>query len=289
MLKRFLLIIPAIVLLAAACTSGEDEKETPAVDTPEPVATATEEAVAPEEPDEEHLALSGDSFNPLELLSGSVLGMGSGTTSSALGWTAGGDVDPALKESLLRPEDLPPGYSSLGVMEFSFSPDEAFLDTPGAQEGPLEMAAAMFFEGDMMSDDVGTMVMSAAMVLPEDVMAEALSGFDEAALLDEEALEELEQAEAMYGIRYEDLRVLDASGLGGAGVGMHMVMSFEGGMFAQMPEPDPFAAGMAFDMYMFLRGGKALMLGTIWPADQASSLDSRSLAEIMDARALEAF
>lgn len=289
MLKRVLLIIPVIVLLAAACTSGEDEEETPAADTPEPVATATEEAVAPEDPDEEHLALAGDSFNPLGLLTDSVLGGGSIGSSSAQGWAASGDVDPALKDSLLRSEDLPPGYGSLGVMEFSFSPDEVLLEAPGAQEGSLEMAVAMFFEGDMMTGDISTMVMSAAMVLPEDAMAEALQGFEEVAFLDEAALEELDQAAAMSGVGFEDLRVLDASGLGETGVGMHMVMSFEGEMLAEMPEPNPFAAGMAFDMYMFLRGGKALMLATIWPADQASSLDSRSLAEIMDARAAEAF
>jgi hypothetical protein len=288
MLKRVLLIIPAIVLLTAACTSGEDEKETPAVDTPEPVATATEEAVASEEPDGAQLALGGP-LDPLGLLTGSVLGGSPVGSSSAQGWEASGDVDPALKDSLLRPEDLPPGYGSLGVMEFSFSPEEGMLEAAGAQDGPLEIAVAMFFKGDMMTGDIGTMVMSAALVLPEDAAAEALQGFEEVAVLDEAALEELDQAAAMSGVKFEELRVLDASGLGETGFGMHMVMRFEGGMFAEMPEPNPFAAGMAIDMYMFLRGERALMLGTIWPADQASSLDSRSLAEVMDVRAIEAF
>ena len=93
------------------------------------------------------------------------------------------------------------------------------------------------------------------------------------------------------GIAFSNLHELDASGLGDNGFGMHMEMDFAGLLeaFAVPEEENPFDAGIAMDMYMFLRGERVLMTMAMRPADQQPGADGRSLAETMDGKAAAAF
>jgi hypothetical protein len=93
--------------------------------------------------------------------------------------------------------------------------------------------------------------------------------------------------------------VLDASGLGEGGLGLHMVMSMDlqalaEGFGAEMDEAMPSEAdflkeGIAFDMYVFLRGDHMLMVMSMWPGDGPAPVDAHDLAEVMDGRAESAF
>lgn len=271
MLKRALLFVPLLLLVGAACTSGDGDKSA-ADEAASPSAAATATPSAEGTP-------AGPTFNPLGLLTGSVLG-GRLAGQEGPGFElAEGEVDPALKAALLKPEDLPAGYAAFGGSEFNFS-----VPTAGGEK--MQMAMAMFLESTLIAGSPGSMVVSMAVALPEEEAAEALDRFDEAADLGD-LEEQLGAAEGM-GMRFEDVRVLDASGLGEKGFGMHMVMDFEGPLLGQGERPNPFAGGMAFDMYMFLRDGRMYMLGVIWSADSDTSLDGRALAEVMDGRAQEA-
>lgn len=279
MFKKILFTLPLVVVLGVACTSGGEEpaarvaEETPSA-SPAALATATEE------PSEAAAALAGV-MNPLGMLGGTFLGEGAAPSGS------GQDVDPDLKAPLLEDEDLPPGYSSFGPMEMSFTLSDEDLGFPGAGDVAMEMAVAYFFEGDIEGGDMGSMVMSMVAALPEEMMDEAVASFEE---FDEEALQaSLEEAPEMPWFEFKEIGALDASGLGEDGAGMHVVMDLGGMGFGEIPGGELFAGDIAFDMYMFVRDGKMLMLMTMWPGEEGPSVDSRSLAEIMDRRASGGF
>lgn len=189
------------------------------------------------------------------------------------------DVDPALKAALLDAGDLPPDFLSLG--EFTFSLD--------SEVGTIEMAATQFSSGDMMADEFGTMVMSAAMTLPPEALEEMgdlsdLEGLTEA---DFEAMQaEVEE----FGMEFAELELLDASGLGDGGFGMRLALDF-GDLFAAFgePEEEPGFTGISMEMYMFMRGDRMLMAMVMWSGDGPSGVDGRALAERMDDKADDAF
>jgi hypothetical protein len=278
-LKKMLFILPVVLLLGAACTSGGEEPAARVADEA-PSASATAPAGATEEPTEESGEALAGVMNPLGLLGGSFLGAGAMPSASE-------DVDPALKAALLQPEDLPPGYSSFGPLGMSFELSGEDLGLAGAEEFAMEMAMAYFSEGDMESGDFESMVASMVMVLPEEMMDEAIGGFEE---FDEEALKEAQEAAPeLAGLGFKEMSALDASGLGEDGVGMRMVLDLGGMGLGEIPGGEMFGGDLSFDMYMFVRGDKALMLVAMWPGGAGPGVDSRALAEIMDARAGEAF
>jgi len=55
-----------------------------------------------------------------------------------------------------------------------------------------------------------------------------------------------------------------------------------GGLGAEM---GAYEGGIAFDMYMFKRGERILMVMVMWPAGEQPNADGLALAEIMDGRA----
>jgi hypothetical protein len=183
-------------------------------------------------------------------------------------------VDDSLKAILLREGDLPPGFQSFGEMAFSVPTDV----------GTADMVASMFTTGDLSSGDFGTMVMSAVIAGPG-VTAE-IGDLDQVGQITQADLDEAATAMEEFGITLTELNVLDASGLGDAGMGMHMVMDFSGmydslGLPADESVPD----GIAWDMYVFVRGDRMLMVMVMWPSDGAAGADARTLADIMDGRA----
>jgi len=147
-----------------------------------------------------------DTVNPFELLNGL-----SGAPSST-------DVDPALSSVLLSSSDLPPGFMPLGDFGYNI---------PSSQYGPMRMAANIFTSGDMAGGSFGTMAMSAAISLPRDALDQlnALGGFDQLGNISDSDLQSLQGAAEQFGLEFSDVRVLDGSGLGDGGVGMHMVMT----------------------------------------------------------------
>lgn len=270
MLRKLALILLPLALLAAAC-DGDDSKTDDGGQS-NPTATVAEPTIPADEADS---GGDGDSpgatllgsLNPFELLGS----LGDQLPSASEG------VDPSLKGPLLQAGDVPSDYAPLG--EFAYSvPSEL---------GELQMAASTFSSGDMASDELGRTVMSAVVALPPEALDE-IGDPSELANMSEEDLAELEELEQM-GLGGVEL--LDASDLGDGGVGMHVEFDFSGlfGAFGAPEGDEPMPAGIAMDMYMFLRGEHMLMVMVIWPAGESSGVDALDLAETMDARAADSF
>lgn len=266
MLRKLALIMLPVALLAAACSGGnEADDAAQAKPTSEPPAALRDTAVTEKEGGAGEVLFS--TLNPFQFLGG----IGGQPTSQ--------EVDSSLKGALLDADDLPAEFVSMG--EFTFSMPSEY--------GAMEMAASQFASGDLTTGDFGAMVMSVVLALPPEAIDELgdlgdLSELDE---LTEADLDEMEAEAERFGMDFGDLRVLDASGLGDGGFGMHMEMDF-GGLFEAFGAPEgdnPLAAGIAMDMYMFLRGERVLMAMVMWPADGSPGVDGRSLAETMDGKA----
>jgi hypothetical protein len=147
----------------------------------------------------------------------------------------------------------------------------------------------MFASGDMQTGEFGAMVMSAAVAIPPDQIAQLgdPSDWGSASDADLQALQDIMEG---TGVGLSEFNLLDASGLGEGGLAMHMTMDL-GGLFGALGAPDdanPFADGISMDMYMFLRGDKLLMTMVMWPAGGPSGVDGYALANVMDGRAISA-
>lgn len=282
--KLGFMILPLALVLVAACGSGSTaEKKGAAQATVEPTvsppaATATVATVptpaptpAPA-PTKAAAAQSGGnplfgSFSPFQML-------GAGLGSAPGGLAAD---DPALSAVLLQAEDLPAGFQPMG--DFTY-------DVPTPQ-GNAKMAASMFVSGDIAGGQFGAMVMSIAMALPPEALAQS-GGVDQFGSLTQADLDQMNEQAAAAGLTLKDLRVLDASGLGEQGAGMHMVMDF-GAMLGQFgassPGAMPWGSGLAADMYMFVRGTRMMMVMVMWPDGQAPTAEGAALARVMDGRA----
>jgi hypothetical protein len=258
-------------------TATEAPPEATPVPTPEPAPTIDIDD-SPDEGGEAPVEQVLNTFDPFSLMGA----LGASASPRDIDITGPGgapslssdDVDESLKAVLLQESDLPPGLSSFSDMSFSVP----------TGSGTADMAANMFADGDLASGDFGRMVMSVAMA-GSDIAAE----FDD---LDDLEMTQAELDEAAvymeeFGITLTDLRLLDASGLGDAGMGMHMAMDFSG-MFEAfgLPPDDSMPGGIAWDMFVFLRGERVLMVMVMWPTDGVSGIDARALADIMDARAI---
>ena len=241
MIRRLTIVLLFISMFAVACSgggAGEDRTAQPgaverseAVAQPEapvwndervpakpdvPAASPPEQAAnsdAPRDPP----ASSADpapgtggaallsALNPLQFLGGGV----------GLGMSV--DVDPQLTSALLTVDDLPPGFVSMG--EFSFSmPSEV---------GDIALAATMFAEDGFLEGELGLMVLSAGISLPEEALAE-MGSLSELAGFNDADLAELEAMSQEMGVDFATLTLLDASSLGSEAFGMHMEIDFSG-------------------------------------------------------------
>ena len=162
----------------------------------------------------------------------------------------------------------------------------------------MSMAASMFGLGEATDQFPQSMVMSGVVLASGDIMEQSfgeLHRYTDSDELEREIQNAIGGGEAMPGISFEDVRVLDASGLGDEGVGLHMVMAMDLGQFAEEfgasmpPEADFMKEGLAFDMYVFRRGDHMLMVMSMWPGGGPAPVDARALAELMDSRAETAF
>jgi hypothetical protein len=282
-------LLGLLALFFAACSSGGDstgERRDEGVQPPG--LTAVVPTSVPEPTAESPSDGSGleGALNPFSLLSGSLF---SSAASAGLP-AASGEADPSLKEALLTLEDLPAGYSDMqpGGMSFSFDTDQ----------GSMSMAASMFTKGEAADEFPESMVMSGVVVVSGDLLEQSmgeLQRYTDSAELEREIRDALGGGETMPGIDFKDLRVLDASDLGDGGVGLHMVMTMDMEQFAQEfgasmpPEADFLKEGLAFDMYVFVRGDHMLMVMSMWPGGGSAPVDARALAEVMDGRAAAAF
>jgi len=289
-LRKILIVgVGLLAFLLAACSGGggaEDKGGSGPT-----TAAATEVTEQPTSVVEEPTAESGSegglfegALNPFNLLSLSEGGMPASS----------GDADPALKAALLTSDDLPSGYSEMLPGGMSFSMETG--------QGSVDMAASVFAKGEAATAFPDAMVMSAVLAGSGDFMTQSMAELDRYS--DADALKrEIEQAmggsESMFGISFKEMRVLDASGLGEDGIGLHMVMSMDlealvGGFGgetdqAMPPEADLLKEGIGFDMYVFTRGEHMLMLMVMWPGGGAAPVDARDLAEVMDGRAESGF
>lgn len=271
MLKKAAVVLSIFALFLTACGSGDESPATNNDDS-QPTASATadepEPTSAAKPPKSDALK---SAFAPLNSMGGPLLDADFDMQATSA------DVDPTLKGALIRAEDLPPGFTSLGTGDFSFA-----FDTP---EGRIEMAESMFFQGDVMAGEMGTVVMSAAMIPPGD-MDEFYRGVDEmeGQELTPEDLSELLGEGGMQGMELKEFRVFTVPGLGDKGFGMQMVIDMSGFASAFGSGLEMYDAGLAFDMLMFAKGERMYMLMVMWPADDASGVDAQAVAEIMEGR-----
>ena len=278
MLRKLALLLLPLALLAAACSSDSAGNDGTDGGTRAPAATAvsSDGSTPAGASDAQPTTVAGDSdsgdlfgaLNPLDLLS-----------AASSGQPSLGDFDPSLQVALLTGDDLPGDFLSLG--DFAYNVPSEY--------GELQMAASMFTSGDVASEELGATVMSAVVAIPPGALDD-LGDPSHWLNADEADLADVQAALGESGLGLTDLRLLDASGLGDGGVGMHMTLDF-GALFGALGAPDeanPIAAGLSMDMYMFLRGDRMLMTIVMWPAGSPSGVDGHALAEIMDGRAVSA-
>jgi hypothetical protein len=293
-MRKLLVVAGLLAIFMGACSSGGDTTDKRDNDSAPLAATAVveEPTALPEATVESESdgGLLGGALSPLNLLSGSFF---SGGGSSELP-AASGEADPALKAALLTLEDLPPGYSELMPGGMSFSMETG--------EGKMDMAASVFSEGGEADTFPESMVMSGVVLMSGDLMEESLAEIErygDGAQLERELQEAMGGADNLFGVSFKDVRVLDASGLGEAGLGLHMVLSMDLQQLAEgfgaeideqvPPEVDLLKEGIAFDMYVFVRGDHALMVMSMWPGEGPAPVDALDLAKLMDDRAEGAF
>ena len=263
-LRNIALILFPLALLAAACSSSGGSPDANS-DSAQPPTSPTEPALAVEK-DGAGAADLLASMNPFELL-GSI----GGPTSS--------EANPELKAALLTASDLPGEFMPFG--EFG-------LAAP-TELGPIDMAGSVFASGDLSDGDFEALVMSVVADLPPEALAE-LGDPSKRGALTEAQMSQFEDELGPLGEAFGNVELLDASGLGDGGVGIHFEMDF-GTLLAGFGAPEgdlPFSS-IVIDMYMFLRGERMLMVMLMAPDGEAFGLNARDLAELMDERAAAAF
>lgn len=270
MLRSMSLALLPLALLTAACIGGGGENPTdkgaaPEPTSPSPASISDTDTVEPSGASD----LLLNTLNPFQLLDS----LGQQPTSQ--------QVDPSLEAMLLDAGDLPADFVPLG--QFA-------LTIPG-DIGPMEIAASQFVIGDL-EGDFDAMVMSAVMALPPEALSELGDLSDLEAAAQAEFSQGIAEAEGL-GLSLGDFRLLDASGLGEGGFGMHMELDL-GALLGDLatalgaPAEEIPAAGFVIEMYMFLRGERMLMVVVMEPLGRSTGVDARELAETMDAKAAAA-
>ena len=265
MLRRISLVFLPLALVAAACISGGSESATPEPTSLPPASTSDSDTVRPGGASDVLL----NSLNLFQLLDS----LGQQPTSQ--------QVDPSLEAALLDADDLPADFVPLGQFTLSIPGDV----------GPIEMTASQFVIGDL-EGDFDAMVMSAVMALPPEALRELGDLSDLEAAAQAEFSQGIAEAE-QFGLALGDFRLLDASGLGEGGFGMHMELDL-GALLGELvtafgaPEEEIPAAGFVIEMYMFLRGDRMLMVVVMESLGRSTGVDARELAETMDAKAAAA-
>jgi hypothetical protein len=283
MLRLGLLILP-LALLTLACSDGSDNDNDELTATVVVDATETDEPAAPvldESPTPLVIATPdlGQAVDPPRSDAFSAVSPFAlfGDLGSAPGASLDGPVDPDLGRALIRSSDLPAGFTSLGEMGYS-APSEY---------GPMEIAMSIFSSGDLESGQFDAMVASAVLELPPSVLAEIHNGLlDQMATYSDEDLAQAIGGGDDLSMLYTELDMLDASGLGEGGLGIHMVIDF--GLLAEIfgaPEDEAPLTSLGYDMFLFLRGTRAYVTMVMFPGDAQAIVDAHGLGEIMDARA----
>jgi len=127
--------------------------------------------------------------------------------------------------------------------------------------------------------------MSAAILLSPEARAEigedSLQALED---LSDADLEEIRAASGGMGFTITDLHLLDASGLGEGGAGIHMTMDL-GSMGSPFGASEGAPPGLATDMFMFFEGDYMRMVMVMHPSTTSSGVDARALADALDNRA----
>ena len=307
MLRRISLAILPLALLAAACIGGGSESATDERATPEP---ASPPSASTSDTDTVEPGRASDArLNPFQFLDGpgqQPTSLPPASTSATYTMESGGavdallsglnpfqlldslgqqpfsqQVDPSVEAMLLDADDLPADFVPLGQFTLTIPSDI----------GPMEIAASQFVIGDL-EGDFGGMVMSAVMSLPPEALAELGDLSDLEAAMQAEFSQGIAEAEQL-GLSLGDFQLLDASGLGDGGLGMHMELDF-GALLDELatafdaPAEEIPDVGFVIEIYIFLRGDRMLMIVVMESLGQSTGVDARELAETMDAKAAAA-
>jgi hypothetical protein len=278
MLKKIVIVCGALLLFLTACGSGKDKSSGPSAQTDEgsPTAVAATKAAPTSTAPTEEAATSGNSLKaalePIRVLTNPMLGAPDTTLPA-------GEAAPALAALLLEESDLPPGYGSSNA---------DWGSTVDLSEGQMRLASRDFMEGGWSAEEMGIMVTSVVIAVPNAALDRFVSGLDE---LDRASTEDLEDALAVTDEQgpFWDFAVEKVPDLGEGGMSLHVVEDMsnavEGIEDLDAAGMGRFKNGMAFDMYVFRRGEHLLLVFTLSPAGEATTLDSLALARIMDKRA----
>jgi hypothetical protein len=158
---------------------------------------------------------------------------------------------------------------------------------PG-EGGSFGMAMSVFGENGLDFEQPGAIVMSMAMQTPEPMSPDDfMSDIEGSGGLDAQAIEAA-MAEMGLDKGIRDVRVLDVSGLGEGGFGLHAIADLLMEIYGpELPANIPFDE-MAFDMYVFVRGSNMMMLMVMAPVGAPAAVDAWALAKTMDERAADA-
>jgi hypothetical protein len=277
-MRRPLLLVTLPFLLAfAACgdggapstQSGPTRERQPAATTAPPAALdgegfgfGTTDEILPDDPAASTTRGVLSSLSPLSVLGG----LEPSTEPAPVS-------DPTLDGQLITLADLPGDYMSMGTYSYSMP----------TEFGTVDVAANLFAPGDIAANgEFSTMVISMALTMTPELRAELNAAGGLSALTEAGLEQELGEA-AQLGM--VDIEVLDGSGLGAGGAGMHLTMDFSTliSAFGAPEEEAPFTS-ISMEWYAFLDGERLLMVDVMWPGSGTPPLDARGLAETMDAR-----
>jgi hypothetical protein len=244
-MKRILwLFLALLALLLAACGSGDDES------TSELERDGLEGQAPPVA--ESHVDGDGDTVGEA---------IDATATPAATAEASAGDLSDRLDEMTLDEDDVPRGLSSMGNMTLDYD-----METLGLAEAGSAKAHMTMFAGPGQQEMVVSMV-----ILLDD--AEAVEQALEQ--MDKVSADQLQDAFGMMGdfggLEFQDVRVLDVSGLGEAAFGLAMKLDM-----AQLGAAD-------MQMVFFGRDSVMAMAMTMGMSGGAAA-DAVPLAEVMDAK-----
>jgi hypothetical protein len=271
-------LICVVGLLVAGCGAGA--KSRPPSAQPTPNLTAVDEtatAVAPPKATptpSDAAAASGSSILPLLL--GDAFGSGADTASLGAG-------DPALEQYLLRPSDLPDGYTSLDQ-------NNQRVHDGISNSGTIDVATSTLAKGQQ-GDPNATLVLSMAMKFSD------LRDLDHAfGDLNADSLQDqLGQSGAIPGGLFKDVKILPTDGLGGHAAGFSITMdlgalfgAISGGLAGDDGTPLAFPSDVPsqvrIQMYIFGQGQYAGAVMTASYGSEDQRLDLVSLAKTAETR-----
>jgi len=277
-------LLALVAVLGVACAGGDKQPDGDSVKAPPPTAQAsptdvpTATPVLPAAPTPRPGGGStGNALLPL-LFNNGLSGLGAGGDDPFGGL---GQGDESLKQYLLKADDLPSDYSPFG--EFTFRVPDGFSET-----GSADMAASMAMQGDPESGGLMDFSMLMSMAIRFDDLQALGDALGECPA--EDQLQDVLAGGGGPGLEdlFQDVEILDASGLGEGGCGIALTMdlgAIVGAFAGDLGASDEVPESITMRMYFWGRGryaGAIMRMGM--GGTLSEDVDEFALAEIVDGR-----